>query len=93
MRNTEVSVPYVYRDRIHHYYPDFYIPSIDTYIEIKGRETEIDEIKVHCAWEQGIKVVVLKENDLQKIFDFVGSRYGLHHNAGGNNFYLLHDKE
>jgi len=46
------------------YFPDFYIPSKDLYIEIKGYETERDRAK----WSQFPKqLCVLKEREIKQI--------------------------
>jgi hypothetical protein len=48
------------------YTPDFYLNAIDTYIEIKGYETDKDRAK----WSQipvDIKFQVLKEKDLKSL--------------------------
>lgn len=92
IRNTEVSFPYTYKNEVHYYYPDFYIPSINTYIEIKGREAELDRIKIQSVREQGVQIKMLKKDDLQEVFDFIKNKYNLHCNRGGNDFYLLYDE-
>lgn len=46
------------------YFPDFYIPSKDLYIEIKGYETERDRAK----WSQfPKKLCIIKENEIKQI--------------------------
>ena len=37
---TNDKFDYVYENKIHKYYPDFYLPEFDTYIEIKGYPTK-----------------------------------------------------
>lgn len=36
---------YTYKDRLHRYFPDFYLPEQDIYIEVKGRIIERDKAK------------------------------------------------
>lgn len=93
IRNTEVCFPYIYEDKTHYYYPDFYIPQINTYIELKGRKKDIDEIKIRSAIEHGAQIKLLKEDDLHEVFNFIKNKYNLQYNSGGNNFYLLYDNE
>ena len=45
---TKTKFPYVYKDKLRHYTPDFYLPTEDIYIEIKGYSTKKDEAK----WSQ-----------------------------------------
>lgn len=37
--------PYTYKEKIHYYYPDIYLPDYDLYIEIKGRFNDKDLAK------------------------------------------------
>lgn len=43
-RNTE-RFPYFYQGVDRYYTPDFYLPGLDVYVEIKGYETEKDKAK------------------------------------------------
>jgi transposase len=62
-RPTE-SFQYIFEDKKHRYTPDFYLINDQTYVEIKGYETEKDVAK----WNQfPLKHLVLKENDLLKL--------------------------
>ena len=57
---------YTYNNVKKHYTPDFYLHTLDEYIEIKGYETEKD----HAKWNQfpsNCKLTVLRESDLRKI--------------------------
>lgn len=46
------------------YYPDFYIPSLSVYVEIKGYETEKDKAK----WGKfPHRLIVLRQKDIDKI--------------------------
>ena len=51
VRNTNYSFEYIYKKSIHKYYPDFYLPDFDLYIEIKGFFSNKDINK----WEQFTK--------------------------------------
>jgi len=46
------------------YYPDFYIPSLSLYVEIKGYETEQDRAKWNHFPE---KLIVLKKKEIEQI--------------------------
>jgi len=45
------------------YYPDFYLPEFDMYVEVKGYETERDLAK----WKSVHNLVVFKLNEINKI--------------------------
>lgn len=65
LRNTERFI-YFFEDKKRFYTPDFYLPETQTYIEIKGYQTNKDLAK----WNQfpnDKKLVVLKEADLKNL--------------------------
>jgi len=48
--------PYIdYNSKERTYCPDFYLPDADTYIEVKGYKTKLDE----CKWSQFVKKLVI----------------------------------
>lgn len=56
--------PYEFEGKTRNYTPDFWIPEIDSYVEIKGYTTPKDEAK----WKQfPMKLIVLKGEDLVQI--------------------------
>lgn len=59
-RPTE-KFQYTFEGKVRHYTPDFYIPEMESYVEIKGYQTPKDEAK----WRQfPLKLIVLKGEDL-----------------------------
>ena len=59
-RPTE-KFPYEFEGKTRNYTPDFWVPEIDSYVEIKGYTTPKDEAK----WKQfPMKLIVLKGEDL-----------------------------
>lgn len=55
--------PYEYENNIHYYTPDFFLPLLDKYVEIKGYTTNKD----YAKWDQFPKdrtLEILKEKDL-----------------------------
>ena len=59
------SIPfeYIWENKIHLYYPDFYLPEYDIYLEVKGYERERDK----CKWKVVSNLVVLKKKDIEDI--------------------------
>lgn len=45
------------------YFPDFYLPDMDLYVEVKGYERERDI----CKYKSVINLIVLKKSDIEKI--------------------------
>ena len=48
IRNNYISFDYIWEGNTHKYFPDFYLPEYDLYIEIKGIYSDRDI----CKWEQ-----------------------------------------
>lgn len=56
-------VNYFWNDSWHLYFPDFYLPEHDVYIEVKGYETERDRAK----WAALPNLIVLKSKQIKEI--------------------------
>ena len=50
--------PYFWENEWHSYFPDFYLPEYDVYIEVKGYKTERDRTK----WDQFNKPLIIIDN-------------------------------
>lgn len=64
---------YNYKDKKHIYYPDFYLPQLDIYVEVKGYKREKDEYK----WKSLNNLIVLLSKDIKKIKDRTFNLLGL----------------
>lgn len=80
-RNTK-RFGYMWDGSEHSYFPDFYMPDSDTYIEIKGHEDEKAREK-HRQFKDNL--IVLKKDDLKDVFAYISKTYG-------NNIEYLYDK-
>lgn len=61
---------YVWEDSIHLYFPDFYLPELDTYIEVKGYEREKDRVK----WSSfSKKLIIFKQKEIKNITEHIPS--------------------
>jgi hypothetical protein len=54
---------YEWKGSIRKYFPDFYLPELEKYVEIKGYETDRDIAK----WSAVPRIVVLKDKDIKAI--------------------------
>lgn len=64
IRNNKISFDYIYENSMHKYYPDFYLPDYDLYIEIKGLYTDKDI----CKWESFTKNIdIYDSKDLYEL--------------------------
>lgn len=54
---------YEWKNGVHLYYPDFYLPKYDLYIEVKGYEVERD----HAKWKAVPNLVVLRQPEINRI--------------------------
>lgn len=70
-RNTE-KFPYIYKDKKHHYVPDFIVNG--KLVEIKGWHTELVDKKVSSV---GKPIKVLYKDYLKNIFNYVKNKTGL----------------
>lgn len=64
---TEVNPqPYYWNDDWHMYFPDFFLPTEEIYIEVKGYKTERDEAK--WSYFKGTLLLVDK-NVIENLFE------------------------
>lgn len=54
---------YDYKDKKHIYYPDFYLPQLDIYVEVKGYKRERDEYK----WKSLTNLLIIKHKEIKDI--------------------------
>jgi hypothetical protein len=54
---------YLWNNSTHIYYPDFYLPDFDYYIEVKGYERSRDYFK----WNSVKNLIIIKQKEIQKI--------------------------
>ena len=64
---------YVYDGKTRHYFPDFYLPDTDTYVEIKGFFDELSKAKAQ-QFEGNLEVIT--EDKMQPILNYVETTYG-----------------
>lgn len=63
-KKVEQGFPYIWNDNEHAYFPDFYIPSLDIYVEVKGYETDRDRAKwLHFPY----KLCIIKAKEIKQI--------------------------
>lgn len=62
-RDEITPFEYFWNGNTHLYFPDFYLPDFDIYIEVKGYETERDR----CKWKSVKRLVVFKKNEIEQI--------------------------
>ncbi len=58
-----LGINYVWKDRTHSYFPDFYLSEHDLFIEVKGYERERDRAK----WQEVPNLIVVKETSIKEI--------------------------
>ena len=64
---------YIYEDKKHIYYPDFYLPQLDIYVEVKGYKRKRDEYK----WKSLHNLIVVSATDIKRIKDNTFDLFGL----------------
>ena len=83
VERNKIGFTYIWQDAPHHYFPDFYLPDIESYVEIKGYKSERDVAKIEQFSE---RLLVLEAAEMQPILDEIESKYG-------KNFVELYDKK
>lgn len=61
--NAITGFDYEWNNATHLYYPDFYLPEFNCYIEVKGYERDRDRAK----WKSLDNLIVLKQREIDKI--------------------------
>lgn len=56
-------IPYQWKGKWHLYFPDFYLPNYDVFVEVKGYETERDK----CKWASTPNLLTIKGADIKMI--------------------------
>ncbi len=56
-------IEYVWNSKTHLYFPDFYLPELDVYVEVKGYETDRDRAK----WSYVSNLTVLKSKQIKEM--------------------------
>ena len=64
---------YIWQDSVHSYFPDFYLPATNQYVEIKGYKSNKDEEKIIQFKET---LIVIGAAEIQPILDYVQQKYG-----------------
>lgn len=59
------SFPYIWNGKVHSYFPDFYLPEFNRYVEVKGYERDRDR----CKYTSVPGLIVLKLQEIKQIKD------------------------
>ena len=57
------GIPYNWNNSVHLYFPDFYLPEFNYYIEVKGYQRDRDINK----WNAVDNLIIIKENEINEI--------------------------
>ncbi len=57
------GIPYIWKNAEHLYFPDFFLPDYNKYIEVKGYETERDRAK----WRAVSNLVIFKQSEITNL--------------------------
>lgn len=57
------GIPYNWNNSVHLYFPDFYLPEFNYYIEVKGYQRDRDISK----WNAVDNLIIIKENEINEI--------------------------
>lgn len=90
---NETFIEYELEGVVRKYYPDFYLPEYNLYIETKGRDIGPVYEKLEGAKSKGYEVKLLHYEDLIPCFEYVCATYNVYANKSNNTLDTLYDKE
>lgn len=64
-------------NKLHKYYPDFYISNTNTYIEVKGYFQENTQAKLDAVSKLNINFQILYWDNIKLLLPFIKEKYGL----------------
>lgn len=56
----KVGIEYIWNNNIHLYFPDFYLPEFDIYVEVKGLIRDKD----YCKWKNIKNLILIQKNEI-----------------------------
>lgn len=90
IRNVE-KFPYMYEGKQYNYYPDFYLPEYDLFIETKGRDIGPVYEKAQGVLAAGRKIRILHYEDLVPCFNYIKETYNVSTSVSTGSLYKLYD--
>ena len=75
------------------YYPDFYMPDTDTYIEVKGYKDCNVDLKLEAVKSQGYKINILYKNTIAELLAFINKKFNTNYNIKHADIAELFDKK
>lgn len=68
--NELTPIEYEWNNSTHLYFPDFYLPDFDVYLEVKGYKRDRDL----CKWKALNNLIVLEQNEINDIDNFIDTK-------------------
>jgi predicted nucleic acid-binding Zn ribbon protein len=92
IRNTKYF-SYIFDGKERKYYPDFYLPEANLYVELKGYKDARVDLKLQAVKNSGNNIAIYYKQDLLPCFEFVGGAYNKKAHPNYNNLEELYDKK
>lgn len=73
IQRNKLGFSYIWEDSVHTYFPDFYLPDTNTYIEVKGYKSERDVAKISQFADT---LIVVDAETMKPILAYVQNNYG-----------------
>lgn len=74
IRNNKYFEYYI-EGKKHKYYPDFYLPDNNIFVEIKGADNNYVYEKIKAVKEQGFEIELFHKHDLKKQINYIKEKY------------------
>lgn len=89
---NEKPFNYLLNGKHRRYYPDFYLPKNDLYVEIKGRDIGPVYEKAQAVLDAGDQIKILHYPELIDCFTYVCEKYNVRHSINNSTVHTLYDK-
>ena len=91
VRNKKYFMYYNTNNVLRKYYPDFYLPELNTYIELKGYKDGNVDSKLDSVIKAGSAIQILYKDDLRDKLDFINKKLNKNYNINLANIAELYD--
>ena len=90
-RNIKFFKYFDFNNNYRKYYPDFYLPESNTFVEIKGYKDRNVDLKIAAVQKEGHNIVMLQKLDLEPMLDFINTKFNKNYNIKYANIAELYE--
>lgn len=91
-RNNKYFIYTNFEGKTRKYYPDFYLPDSDTYVELKGYKDNNVDLKLAAMKQQDKQVSILYKKDLKVLLDDINTKLNKNYKIDYSTIVELYDR-